>query len=214
MPCHGSIPPSNDQVNVNSGNNRLVLVANDHSLTELLKGYEKILGQSVDTAARVFREDGSEGIVDLALGRRVKNADPAKWEFLVIELKRPAQKIDHKAVQQLKSYARAVSSDDRFHQTGASWEFWAVSNSLSKDVEGESQQPNRPRGMILEERKPRITVWVKTWGELINDRLAHLDFFQTQLNHHADGPSGLEHLKSSYRQYLPTTAFDHEDDSS
>jgi len=27
MPCHGSIPPSNDQVNVNSGNNRLVLVA-------------------------------------------------------------------------------------------------------------------------------------------------------------------------------------------
>ena len=26
MPCHGSIPPSNDQVNVNLGNNHLVLV--------------------------------------------------------------------------------------------------------------------------------------------------------------------------------------------
>lgn len=185
---------------------KYTLTADDNSLTGVLRRHSEILGQPVDIATPVVREDGTKGIVDLVFAKRVTNANPAKWEFLVVELKRPSQKIDPAAVQQIKNYAYAVCTDERFRDTNTSWTFWALSNSLSDSVVRECRQPNRPAGLIYEQSQPRATLWVKTWGQLINARLAELDFFHTQLNYHADAVAGMDYLKSNYRQYLPTTA--------
>jgi hypothetical protein len=96
----------------------------------------------------------------------------------------------------------AVSKDERFHTVkGVRWHFWIVSNSYDEfaraDIEG---GPDPARQLI--HRKDNISVGIKTWGELIEENRARLQFFQEHLQHSADESAAIQHLQQKHSKYL------------
>lgn len=180
------------------------LTLSDASLTNVLKRHLDLSQIDVlEDIKPVLREDGSTGIIDLMLSRIVPQPRPDQNEHLVIELKRPNVIIDNKAASQIKDYATAIVKDERFLNTNTRWEFWAVSNAMSESVMLEASQSNRPFGIIMEHEELKMRIWIKTWGQIINESSARLRFFQEKLKLIANEDTGIKYLKSVHKKYLP-----------
>jgi hypothetical protein len=165
------------------------LSVSDKSLTEVLRKHLKHLQREELSPKPVTREDGSLGIVDLMVSRRIRQSHPEQLEHLVVELKRPAKPVDSEVIKQIKSYAFAVAEDERFRDTKTRWVFWAVSNELTKDARREVRQRNRPPGLLHDDDELRLRIWVKSWGEIIESCRARLEFFKKHLAYSPDGTS-------------------------
>jgi hypothetical protein len=182
------------------------IAVDDQSLDEVLAKHLTLLGRTADNEDSVLREDGSVGIVDLMLSKSIPQSNPSQREHLVIELKRPTQKIDLGVQNQILSYAEAVCRDERFRDTATRWHFWAVSNEMDNSVSMLANQRNRPAGLLYEDAKTQVFIWAKTWGQIIQECKARLDFFQQRLAYQADRDSGLKYLNAVHERYLPKTA--------
>jgi hypothetical protein len=66
-----------------------------------------------------------------------------------------------------------------------------------------ARQKDRPEGLVFEADDRPITIWAKTWSEVIQACKARLHFFQQRLEYMANSDSGLEHLHRTYAKYLP-----------
>lgn len=179
------------------------LTIDDESLESVLRKHRALLGSEQDDDEPVLREDGSQGVIDLMLSRSVPQPDPLQREHLVIELKRPKQKVDDKVLSQTKSYAFAVAADERFRDTGTKWRFVAVSNQLSDSVRRQATQKNRPPGLVHDDQSEPVTVWVFTWSQLLQQARARLEFFRKELNYNATQDIANAHLQRVYAKYLP-----------
>ena len=178
------------------------LSVDDQSLTEVLKKHIEVKNREVEIDTPVKRADGSRGIVDLMFSRNIQLTGAEDREHLVVELKRPKVKIDSEVAAQIESYAFAVADDERFRSVPAKWVFWAVSNDVDQIVARKVSQKDRANGILFQDEEQRITIWVKTWSQVINDCKARLRFFEERLNYTPDRDSSLEHLKSTYQKYL------------
>jgi len=179
------------------------LTVDDQSLREVLVQHLSLLGEQDEVFDPVKREDGSTGIVDLMLSRRIPHPRKEELEHLVVELKRPSVKIDGPALDQIDGYADAVANDPRFRDTKARWVFWVVSTEVTDRVRSRTNQAGRPPGISFISSDARITVCCKTWGEIINESSARLSFFQEQLRYTADRDSALEYVRQTHAKYLP-----------
>lgn len=175
------------------------LTVDDQSLTAVLQAHVDKLGR--DDLEPVTRMDGSIGIVDLMLSRMAKQSNPERREHLVVELKRPARELNDDDLNQIRSYALAVIEDPRFRNTTTSWAFWLVSSEMSRSVQRQVAKPNLPPGMLEEYENERI--WVRTWGQILEDCRARLTFFQERLDYQATEEGGLDYLRAVHSQYLP-----------
>ena len=178
------------------------LSVDDQSLTEVLKKHIQAKRRDVEIDAPVTRADGSRGIVDLMFSRNIQLTGAEDREHLVVELKRPNVRIDSDVAAQVESYAFAVADDERFRAVPAKWVFWAVSNDMDQVVARKVSQKDRANGILFQDEEQRITIWVKTWSQVINDCRARLRFFEEKLNYTPDRDSSLEHLSSTYQKYL------------
>lgn len=152
----------------------------------------------------VTREDGSVGIVDLMLSRSVPQPDRRKREHLIIELKAPSVRIDADVLKQIKSYARAVMLDERFHHSSTRWVFWAVSNSMTAGATEDVRERGKPPGLLwASDHEPWCEIWVKTWNEILDQCKARLSFFQENLAYSPDDEVALERLRELHAKYLP-----------
>lgn len=181
------------------------LSVDDQSLTEVLKKHLKAAGCEVEIDEEVRRPDGSRGIVDLMFSRNIQLAGSEEREHLIVELKRPSVKIDGDATAQIESYAFAVAEDERFRSVRAKWVFWAVANEIDTVAARKVAQKDRARGILFQSDAAdalQITIWLKTWSQIINECRARLRFFAEKLNYTPDRDSSLSHLKTTYQRYL------------
>jgi hypothetical protein len=178
------------------------LSVDDQSLTEVLKKHLGSAGREAEIDQPVVRADGSRGIVDLMFSRNIQLAGSEDREHLVVELKRPDVKIGPTEEAQIRSYAFAVADDERFREVPAKWVFWAVAADLDPIVARSAAQKDRPRGMLFQDDEQRITIWVKTWSQIIHDCKTRMRFFAERLNYAPDRDSSLAHLKKTYHKYL------------
>ncbi len=178
------------------------LSVDDQSLTEVLKKHVALQGREVEIAEPVKRPDGTRGIVDLMFSRNIQVAGSEDREHLIVELKRPDVKIDSWVAGQIESYAFAVAEDERFRDVRTRWIFWAVSTDMDDVVRRKISQRDRARGILFQDEEQRITIWVKTWSQIINECRARLRFFAEKLNYAPDRDSSLAHLKTTYHKYL------------
>jgi Histidine kinase-, DNA gyrase B-, and HSP90-like ATPase len=178
------------------------LSVDDQSLTEVLKKHVALQVREVEIDEPVKRADGTRGIVDLMFSRNIQIAGSEEREHLVVELKRPDVKIDAQIANQIESYAFAVAEDERFRDIKTKWVFWAVSADMDTVVRRKVSQRDRARGILYQDDEQRITIWVKTWSQIINDCKARLRFFAERLNYAPDRDSSLAHLKTTYHKYL------------
>jgi hypothetical protein len=48
----------------------------------------------------------------------------------------------------------------------------------------------------------RMYIWVKTWGQVLDENRGRLQFFQVRLEYEADKGASLEFLQKTYAQFL------------
>lgn len=180
------------------------LSVDDEALTEVLKKHLEFLGCDRLELAPVTTIDDATGIVDLMLSRRVPQPKVDEREHLVIEIKRPSHKINGDDLNQIEKYAFAVAEDERFRDANTRWIFWLVSNDMSGHVRRKvTKQADRPDGLHHRAEDHRLTIWVKTWGQIIDACKARLNFFETKLKYMASHDTGLDYLRRMHAQYLP-----------
>lgn len=178
------------------------LTVDDQNLTAALRAHLNLLDDETVVDDPVRRLDGSDGIIDLMFSRSLAVPGPSEREHLVVELKRPSVTIGTKEADQIESYAIAVADDDRFRDTATKWIFWVVSTEIHPAVIRRANQPGRARGILFQSDTPSITVWVKTWSQIIEDTAARMRFFERQLGYTPDRDSSLEHLSTTYAKHV------------
>ena len=181
------------------------LTNSDQDLDKVLAKHIALLGPRQNAAPAapgpVAIDGQTRGIIDLMLSRKVMKTNPSEREHLIVELKRPTQKIDSDVLGQVKKYAMAVAEDERFVDTGTQWTFWALSNEVSPSARREASQTNRAYGIAYQ--GGNITVWVKPWSQVIEDCLSRLAFYEKELQYKANDNSALEYLTKVHEKHLP-----------
>ncbi|HBC86478.1 MAG TPA: ATP-binding protein [Lentisphaeria bacterium] len=178
------------------------LAGSEQRLEEVLKKHINELGKREDDPEPVKLPDGKTGRVDLMLHKAVQPRD-GEFDYLIVELKRPLKKIDSDVLTQVEKYAMAVASDERFHGIPAKWTFIAISNELDDFAKRKSNQRGKPKSQVYDDADKNITVWAKTWAEVINDARARLQFVNKQLAYGADQDSAKGYLKKTYKKFIP-----------
>lgn len=178
------------------------LSVDDQSLTEVLRKHLHAQGVTIPVNEPVRRLDGSIGIVDLMLTRNIPCHRDNEREHLVVELKRPTVKIGATELAQIESYAFAVAKDERFRSLDTRWTFWIISNDLDDYAKQKVQQANRPAGMLYQSDDQHITIWAKTWSEVLHANRQRLKIYQSSLELSADKDGALKYIQETYAHVL------------
>lgn len=185
------------------------LAGSEQRLEEVLAKHIACLGDRQESIEPVQLADGSAGRIDLMLSKAVQ-PKTGQFEYLVVELKRPSKKLNSDVITQIKKYARAVASDERFNGVPARWTFIAIANEFDDYAKGEAKQRDWPRGKVADDAELNITVWIKEWAEVINDARARLRFINSQLAYEADRASARNYLKKTHAKFIPDSVTDSE----
>jgi hypothetical protein len=194
-------------------------------LNNVLKKHVKDKLFDIDLDRPVVRPNGSEGVIDIGLSNippeetivesdvvisKLLDRLPSEGRHhLVIELKRPSQNVTSAVISQTKSYAFAIAADERFQNVRTNWSFWALSNKMDDFAQLEAQMEGQPQGVVYQSktnanRNYNVTVWAKSWSEIIEQCTARFRFFQERLNYTASHSSGKQFLISAYPKFIPT----------
>ncbi len=182
------------------------LSADDEGLTKVLKKHLELLGKDRKNVAAVDTVTGHPLIVDLMLSRRVPLPRDEERQHLVVELKRPSVKITMDVIHQVMNYAVTVAEDERFRGTRTHWTFWALSSEMDPLARAHANQAGRAPGLAYDHREFPLTVWVKTWAQIIEECRGRLGFFQKTLEYRATHESGTSYLAELYAELLPSGA--------
>jgi hypothetical protein len=178
------------------------LWASDRELTTVLKIHKEKLDPDLIIDEPVKLLTRNRGIVDLMLSRSQKRHRANEYEHLVIELKAPKVKLTSKELTQIKDYALSVARDPRYHRvSGVRWHFWLVSDEYDDFVQSEiASGPDPDRRLV--NRSANVSIGVKTWGEILDENNARLQFVKEALEHNADEGQALAFLEERHREFL------------
>jgi hypothetical protein len=178
------------------------LWASDRELTTVLRTHKEKLDPELVIDEPVKLLTRKRGIVDLMLSRSQKRHRADDYEHLIIELKAPKVKLTSKELTQIKDYALSVSRDPRYHRvSGVRWHFWLVSDEYDDFVQSEiNSGPDPDRRLV--NRGPNFSVGVKTWGEILDENNARLQFVKHALEHNVDDSQALAFLEERHREFL------------
>ncbi len=179
------------------------LSGSEERLEEVLKKHIGILGEREGGETSVVVGDNKTGRIDLMLSRAITPRSGEK-DYLVVELKRPSQKIDDGVITQLKKYAMAVARDERFNGVPARWKFVAISNEMNDFAKDDANQRDKPSGQVWSSPDGHITVWTREWAEIINTARSRLDFVNQSLSYEANRESAREYLTKAHAKFIPT----------
>jgi hypothetical protein len=187
------------------------LWASDRDLTTVLRAHKDKLDPSLVIDEPVKPIVRQRGIVDLMLSRAQRRHRANDIEHLVVELKAPRVKLGVTELNQIRDYAYAVAEDPRFHRVdGVRWHFWLISDEYDESVDRQVRGgPDRLRRLI--HREDNISIGVKTWGEVLMDNEARLQFVTEKLEHHVDQGEALAFLMEKHREFLEGVIIDDEE---
>lgn len=173
------------------------LSVDDKSLTEVLRAHKKVLGEDVVIDESVKHITQSTGIVDLMLSKAIRRHKANEITHLVVELKRPSVPIDSDEITQVEKYAFSVANDERFKAVGVNWVFWVISDNYGPYA---AERITDASGLI--HQKKNMSIFVKTWAQVLDENRARMQFFQERLEFQADKMEALAYLQERHAQYL------------
>ncbi len=179
------------------------LSVDDKSLTEVLRKHRKLLGDDAVIDEPVKHVSQERGIVDLMFSRAIRRHKADELTHLVVELKAPKVKIDEKEITQTEKYAISVMKDERFKSVNTTWVFWAISDDYGDYAQ---YRMKKTIGSAVNTGKiheaDNVSIWVKTWAQVLEENRARLQFFQERLEYEADKGASLQHLQEHYAKFL------------
>ena len=177
--------------------------ADDVTLKNVLKAYLKHLGR--ENFEEIVEDEDNKGlndIPDVCLWKQYNSGRAGYHENLVIELKRPNKTVGVDELEQIKKYARAIAKDDRFPKEKTKWIFILLVTGMNDDAISECNQKDREFGHI--DSKDNYEVYVKKWGDVLNEADARHQYLKEKLNYNiTEDEEGISVLKKKYNEYLP-----------
>jgi hypothetical protein len=173
------------------------LSVDDQSLTEVLRKHRKLLGDDIAIDEPVKHISQERGIIDLMLSRAIRRHGANDLTHLIVELKAPNVKINTPEVTQIEEYAFSVAGDERFRNVNTTWDFWVISDDYGDYA---AKRMLRSDGLIYQ--RGNISIYVKTWGQVLESNRARLQFFQEHLEYQADKGASLKHLQEHYAKFI------------
>lgn len=119
-------------------------------------------------------------------------------------------KIDKNEIVQVEQYAISVMKDERFKNVKTTWTFWAISDDYGDYAEYRMKKDAGDNGKIHE--TDNLTIWVKTWAQVIDENRARMQFFQERLEYVADKGESLKDLQERYAKFLQGVVTEEVDD--
>lgn len=182
------------------------LMVSERGLTAALERHQELLGEAHTDSTPVKLLDGKSGRLDLLLSAAATEHD--RNRHLVVELKAPKVPAGQKELAQIKAYAMAVAKDPRFASSTTEWDFWLVTGEIGDDVRQEANQRGRERGLVFEPDLTdapgaKVRVWVRDWGQIINDAKRRLDYFQKSLQHDPSLDDARDYLRHNHGDVIP-----------
>lgn len=176
--------------------------ADDVSLRNVLKTYINYLGRN-DFIEKIDGDESlDKNIPDVCLWKQYKRGKNGHFMNLVIELKRPNKTIGIDEINQIKRYARHVNQDDRFPKEKTEWIFILLATDMNDEASEECNQSDREWGHV--DSKEGLNVFVRKWGDLLNEAEARHQFLKEKLDYGiSEEEEGIILLKNKYREYLP-----------
>jgi hypothetical protein len=178
------------------------LWASDKDLTTVLKAHKDKLDPDlvIDEPVKVINK--KRGIIDLMLSRAQRRHRHNDIEHLVIELKAPKVPINAEHLMQIEGYALAVEEDARFNRVeGLKWHFWVISDEYNAQVNARIENGPDPLRRLIQKGK-RVSIGVKTWGEVLEENNARLQFVKEKLELRVDEGQALAYLQEKHREFL------------
>jgi len=176
----------------------------DLRLYNVLKEYVKYLGRE-ELAKDLDPEEIKDlkDIPDICLWNQYGGRMPGQVENLVIELKRPSVIINHSEIIQISDYAYAVSSNQRFPKDKTRWKFILVGSAISERANFTLKKHQGLSGYYTGTDDDSLTVWVRDWGQIMNEAAARHKYLQENLQLAVqDNNEGLDYLQNKYSEYL------------
>ncbi|HUQ35447.1 MAG TPA: ATP-binding protein [Aestuariivirga sp.] len=125
-------------------------------------------------------------------------------DHLIIELKRASKVLGLKDLNQLEEYANSVMRNPRFEKTAVRWSFWLVGVELAPDLEERANSGDREPGCTHVFKNGRGKIWVKTWGQILQDSLDRLEFVREKLNFAITEQDAIGVLERVYPEFVPS----------
>ena len=82
--------------------------------------------------------------------------------------------------------------DERFRSVNTNWVFWAISDDYGSYAEYRMKESTHSvvnNGKIHE--ASNVSIWVKTWAQVLEENRARLQFFRERLEYEADRGASL-----------------------
>lgn len=182
------------------------LMVSERGLTAALDRHRELLDEPRTDKTPVKLLDGRSGRLDLLLSVAATEHD--RNRHLVVELKAPKIPAGLKELAQIKAYAMAVAKDPRFASGTTEWDFWLVTGEIDDVVRQEANQRGRERGLVFEPDLPdapgaKVRVWVRDWGQIIDDAKRRLDYFQKSLQHDPSLDDARDYLRRNHGDVIP-----------
>jgi hypothetical protein len=174
------------------------MMSSERGLTELLRTHLRLEGLPVKDAQPVKRWDGRSGRVDLHLAARYQEHDRVR--HLVVELKAPGITVGRTELDQVEDYANAILNDPQFSSSTAHWDLILVATSIDDVVRNRIQDEDFELGRFWGPRhkpgQPRVTAYVRSWRDIIDENKRRLDFVASVLQHDPTIAEGLDFVRS------------------
>ncbi|WP_434966266.1 ATP-binding protein [Janibacter indicus] len=182
------------------------LMVSERGLAAALDRHMELLGEDRTDKEPVRLIDGKVGRLDLLLSVAATEHD--RNRHLVVELKAPRVTAGSKELTQIKNYAKAVAQDPRFASSTTEWDFWLVTGEIDDDVRQEANQDGRERGLVFAPSLPsapgaKVRVWVRDWGQIIEEARHRLDYFQKSLQHDPSFEDARDYLRRNHGDVIP-----------
>ena len=177
----------------------------DMRLYNVLKEYVKHLGRE-ELAKDLKPEEIKDlsDIPDICLWSQYGGRNPGEIENLVIELKRPSVTINLSELNQISEYAYAVSKNPRFPKEKTQWKFILIGSAIREQANFALKKHKGLPGCYICHDDDSLTVWVKDWGQIINEATARHKYLEENLKLAVKGNSeGFSYLQDKYSEYLP-----------
>ncbi len=113
---------------------------------------------------------------------------------------------------QIEDYALAVQEDPRFNRLqGLRWHFWLISDEYNAQVDRRIKNGPDPLRRLIQ-KGDNVIIGVKTWGEILEENNARLQFIKEKLEHRADEAQALTHLQERHREFLEGVIVEDDDE--
>jgi len=179
---------------------RYHLASSDKSFRNVVRLHRELANLDPVPADDVLENAALRDIPDLFLAakRQYDQQPPLPRNYhLLVELKRPSVTIGQREFDQAIRYANTLSKTKQFDKDATHWDVFLVSSNVSDTVDMLRRQNDKPVGCVL--NSGNVTVWVWSWGEIIDHARREMQLVTEMLEQKADElRSVTEYLHHTY----------------